>query len=386
MAVSVQVGDWLADRRFEVFEIHEGGMGLVYAAYDRLASPGREVVAIKTLRNELFVDPERSSRFAAECQLWVQLGRHPNVVKAHAIEEFEGRPHIVLELVTGGELRRRIGTPGLDVPRALRYGVEFCLGMEHAIRQGLRCHRDIKPANLLLTGSDTLKITDFGLASIRDELFAAGVESLGPIPLVEESAHQEIVWTDPRDQHGSHSLPVITDITAIVKHTDPPMRLPETENQPLKSSGTAAFSNLDPGTTIDHPPRNRVDVHETLIWHLTRTGALLGTLPYMAPEQFRDAHSADIRADIYSFGVVLFEMLTAELPFKGNTVAMLERQHSRYDPPSVIPSIHGRFAREAERIDKIVRRCLAKNPDDRFRTVADLRRALKAVLRRLNGI
>ena len=341
------------------------------------AAHGRENVAIKTLRDELLVDQERAGRFAAECQLWVKLGRHPNVVQAYSVERIDDRPHIVLELVTGGELRRRIGTRQLDVPQALRYGVEFCLGMEHAIRQGLRCHRDIKPANLLVSAGDHLKITDFGLASIRDELLANGLDGPGPIPLDESSTPQPIVWDDPRDQRDQTTAPVVTPLPAA--------EIPavEAETRPVPFDPTPL--EFDPESTLDFVPRNRLDSQDTLITHLTRTGVLLGTLPYMAPEQFRDPHSADIRADIYAFGVVLFEILTGELPFKGTTIAKLERQHSRYTPPSVVPSIPAKFGREAERIDKIVHKCLAKDPGERFGTVADLRKALTGVWRRVGG-
>ena len=177
-----QVGDRIADR-FEVFEVHHGGMGIVYLVRDRRRTAGYETVALKTLHDEFLPDRARSARFAAECRLWIRLGRHPHIVQAFAVEEIEGKPHLVLERVTGGELRGRIGTHPLDPPRALRHGVEFCLGLEHAIRNGLRCHRDIKPGNLLVTGAGTLKITDFGLAGIRDEYLAASLDLPdGPIP------------------------------------------------------------------------------------------------------------------------------------------------------------------------------------------------------------
>ena len=168
------------------------------------AALGREFVALKTLRGELLVNRERGGRFAEECRLWTHLGQHPNVVQAYSIDQIEGRPHIVLELVRGGELKERIGTPKLDLPLALKYGVEFCLGMEHAIRQGLRCHRDIKPGNLLVSDTGTLKITDFGLAGIRDELLAAGLDGPeSPIPLADEAPHQPIVWADLRDHNST---------------------------------------------------------------------------------------------------------------------------------------------------------------------------------------
>ena len=75
MTGALRVGDWIGDR-FEVFDIHEGGMSLVYVAHDHLGVSGRKVVALKTLKDELLGHRIRRSRFATECRLWVQLGQH----------------------------------------------------------------------------------------------------------------------------------------------------------------------------------------------------------------------------------------------------------------------------------------------------------------------
>lgn len=105
----------------------------------------------------------------------------------------------------------------------------------------------------------------------------------------------------------------------------------------------------------------------------------------MAPEQFRDPGSVDIRADIYGFGVVLFEMITGHLPFTGKSLDMLDRQHSRYVPPSVVPFIPRSLARVAGLVDEIVQRCLRKDPAERFQSMTDLRKAQLSVLSRLKA-
>lgn len=341
-------GDWIADR-FEVFAVHPGGMGVVYIAHDRLGPAGRQVVAVKTLRDEWLDDPDRLARFAAECRIWVQLGSHPNIVHAHEVVEVDDKPHIVLELVTGGDLRKRIGTPALDVAQALRYGVQFCLGMEHAARQGLRCHRDVKPGNLMVTVDGRLKITDFGLAVVRDELFAA--------PSVPDPARGI-------DLDDSSTVPLI-EYDNGSDHRPPP------EPAPASADPDAALTVLSSGG-------------DGTLARMTQTGSMLGTMPYMAPEQFRDSKAVDILADIYAIGVVLFEMIAHRTPFPGKTLAMYDRQHSRYAPPPLVPAIPRRFAREAEAIDAIVRRCLSKEPADRFESPLELRTALVRVLRRVD--
>ena len=202
MAGAYSVGDWIGGR-FQVFDVHEGGMSLVYVVNDQMGGPGPQVVALKTLRGELLRSRIRISRFAAECRLWVQLGAHTNIVRAHSVEVIDGRPYVVLELIQGGDLSRWIGTRRLNLTQALRFSYQFCQGMEHALQKGLHCHRDIKPGNLLITEDGTLKITDFGLARVSEEMMA-GLAELpdGSIPLAEPSAPQPIIWSDPRDWAG----------------------------------------------------------------------------------------------------------------------------------------------------------------------------------------
>jgi serine/threonine-protein kinase len=105
----------------------------------------------------------------------------------------------------------------------------------------------------------------------------------------------------------------------------------------------------------------------------------------MSPEQFRDPGSVDYRADIYAFGIVLFEMVTGKLPFRGKSLNMLDRQHSRSEPPSLVPSIPRTHARVAGSVDQLVQRCLKKDPADRFHTMSDLRKAMLTILSRIGA-
>src|SRR5262249_54126417 len=217
MVSTLGVGDWIGGR-FQIFDVHEGGMSLVYVVNDQMNGPGPQVVALKTLRTELLRSRVRVSRFATECRLWVQLGEHPNIVRAHSVEIFDGRPYVVLELIPGGDLHRWIGTSRLDLTQALRFGYQFCRGMEHALRQGLHCHRDIKPGNLMVTEQGTLKITDFGLARVSEEMMGVNRELPdGSIPLAEPIKSQPIIFTDPRDQPAMRSTGSLK--TAVVNNS-----------------------------------------------------------------------------------------------------------------------------------------------------------------------
>jgi serine/threonine-protein kinase len=107
---------------------------------------------------------------------------------------------------------------------------------------------------------------------------------------------------------------------------------------------------------------------------LTATGVSLGTPTYMATEQSAGDHALDGRADIYSLGCVLFEMLTGEPPFRANNTAALMAQHA-LDP---VPSVRAKRADVPEAVDLVIQRALAKQPDDRFASAAEMRAALEA--------
>ena len=111
---------------------------------------------------------------------------------------------------------------------------------------------------------------------------------------------------------------------------------------------------------------------------LTPLGAtMMGTPDYMAPEQALDFHRADIRADIYSLGCTLFYALTGQPPFPGGTLAQKLLRHQQVEPPAVM---HGRGEMPAE-LNVVLRRMLAKAPEERYPTPLAAAQALAAFTR-----
>src|SRR5262249_23559085 len=98
-----------------------------------------------------------------------------------------------------------------------------------------------------------------------------------------------------------------------------------------------------------------------------------GTPCYMAPEQFDDVKSVDVKADIYSFGVMLFQMITGKLPFSGRSLAEYRHCHKRLTPPH-LSRISG--SETAWQFSELVDRCLAKSPSQRFEDFREVRVAL----------
>ncbi|MEO7036346.1 MAG: serine/threonine-protein kinase [Polyangiaceae bacterium] len=105
---------------------------------------------------------------------------------------------------------------------------------------------------------------------------------------------------------------------------------------------------------------------------LTRTSTLIGSPLYMSPEQMRSAKDVDTRTDIWSLGVILYEMLTGCSPYTGDSIPALCASLLSDTPPS----LRSLRAAVPEELEDVVMHCLAKNRDERFATVSELARAL----------
>ncbi len=185
MSRSWQIGEFIKGR-WEVHKVLYGGVGEVYIVYDQAFG---EPFAAKTFQDQVFAySPTVADRFMREALAWIRMDVHPNVTQARMVEKIEGKPFLFLEYVSGGDLGSWIGTPRLlqDLPQILRFAIQFCEGMIHALSKGIRAHRDIKPANCLISHDGVLKITDFGLVQIREQASpansSAAARSGGSVP------------------------------------------------------------------------------------------------------------------------------------------------------------------------------------------------------------
>jgi len=146
-------------------------MGEVYRARDTRL--GRDV-AIKVLPPLFTSDPERLARFRREAQMLAALN-HPHIAQIHGLEEANGTQFLVLELVDGESLDKRIARGPLPVDEALGLAKQVAEALETAHEKGI-IHRDLKPANIAVTKDGHAKVLDFGLAKPADVSDAASLD------------------------------------------------------------------------------------------------------------------------------------------------------------------------------------------------------------------
>ncbi|HET9262607.1 MAG TPA: protein kinase [Vicinamibacterales bacterium] len=255
-----------------------GGMGEVYRARDvRL----ERQVAIKLLVSADAGDA--ADRLLREARSASALN-HPNICTLHEIGDADGHPFIVMELVEGESLDRRLAGQGLGLPAVLRLGAQIAAGLEHAHARGI-VHRDLKSANVAVTSDGRAKILDFGIAR----------------------------------------------------------RIPTSD---LANATRAAAT-------------------------LTSQKEIAGTLSYMAPEVLQ-GQPADARSDLWALGVLLVEMATGTLPFRGETGFALTSAILR-DPPDIPAAVVPPLA-------AVIRGLLAKEPGQRYQSAAEV----SSVLERLS--
>lgn len=252
----------------------QGGMGIVYRARDPLI--GRDV-AIKMIHERALDVPEIRERFYREARSAGRLS-HENIMVIYDIGEENGDPYIVMELLSGTDLRRLLNA---DPPPSLEHKLDIALqiarGLHYAHQHNV-IHRDIKPENIRILEDGRVKIMDFGIARIDSEA-------------------------------------------------------------------------------------------------RTVTRSSIGTPRYMSPEQIREVR-VDHRTDIFSFGVLFYELLTGTNPFSGEHVTTIIYKiiHEQPEP------IHLSDSDLSDELQYIVGRCLEKDPARRYQDFGEVIQDLKHLI------
>ena len=264
----------LPPRYREPQRIGHGGMGDIYRATDDVL--GRTVAA-KVLAERYAEDQSVRRRFTREALAAARLSGEPNTVTIFDVGEWNERPFIVMEHLSGGSLDDGIAREGAQpVERVLRWLEQAAAALDHAHANGV-VHRDVKPANLLLDGDGNVHMADFGIAS------AAGMDSL------------------------------------------------------------------------------------------TATGTILGTAGYLSPEQARGGRATSA-SDLYSLGVVAFELLTGTRPYERDSMTAEAAAHVN-EP---VPSAAARKVGLPRALDLVFQKAMAKRPQDRYRSASEFVSALRS--------
>ncbi|UCF32716.1 MAG: serine/threonine protein kinase, partial [Phycisphaerales bacterium] len=182
-------GTVIADRYRIVSPLGSGGMGVVYRAEDLTLG---QTVALKFLNPSMATNPTWLSRFRNEVRLAREV-THPCVCRMYDIGEADGRHFLTMEYVDGEDLDSLITRIGrLPHDKAVFIGRQICIGLAAAHGVGI-LHRDLKPANVMLDGRGQVRITDFGLAALPEQIKAGEIRAGTPAYMApEQMAGREV--------------------------------------------------------------------------------------------------------------------------------------------------------------------------------------------------
>jgi eukaryotic-like serine/threonine-protein kinase len=273
--------------------VGRGGMGEVYAAYDPELD---RKVAVKLLRVKpgAGVSPhEGRQRTLREAQAIARLS-HPNVVVVFDVGTFQEQVFIAMEFVEGNTVTYWLQAADRSWPEILKVFMAAGRGLAAAHDKGL-VHRDFKPDNVMVGRDNQVRVMDFGLARHMNEKDKPAGDR--PAGAGEKSG-------------GATQIPA-----AIADNKSPAAGLNVDVPETIVLSGP-------PGTTSAVEAQAHAAAAGMFGAQLTRTGAMMGTPAYMAPEQFLGT-ATDARTDQFSFCVALYEALYGERPFAGNTMYAL---------------------------------------------------------------
>lgn len=169
----LQVGATLDQGRYQIEAVlGRGGFGYVYRAREKLTG---ETVAVKELVPQLVSEPEMVHRFIQEARATLRL-THPNIARTFTIFQDEGTYYLAMEYLAGGSLADRLRRGPVPLEEAVRIVSDLCAALEYAHRLGV-IHCDLKPANVLFDAQGNVRLADFGVAHVSDQLMTLRVHT-----------------------------------------------------------------------------------------------------------------------------------------------------------------------------------------------------------------
>ena len=411
MNYSDPIGKTLDEKYRIERELGRGGMGTVYLA----THLGTErPVAIKVIAPQFMRRPEFVERFRREARAAGRL-RHPNVVDVtdfgFANTEQGQVAYLVMEYLDGctlGEILEE--EKNLPVSWTLDILEQVCSAVHEAHEQGI-IHRDLKPDNIWLEpnqrGGYTVKVLDFGIAKLEAQdshdtgefmvresaspTFAAGANTTFAGHAYDETIHDSASPT----VMGDRSTVAVQSRSAISNNDNETLIQPlangdegntllqsgngdEAGTLVLKARADGDANQEAVGTKImsdEHEVASSSTSHSSLLdsptsSDLTRVGAVLGTPLYMSPEQCR-GDKLDARSDIYSLGIIAYQMLSGGTPFKGDFTKVMESH--KFIPP---PPLNAKRVRR--KLKRVIHSSLSKDVEQRPQTAEAFANSLRS--------
>ena len=390
------VGQTLDDKYRLERLLGQGGMGAVYLA----THLGTErYVALKLITPQFMRNEEFVERFKREARAAGRL-RHPNVVDVtdfgFARSGNESVAYLVMEYLDGCTLSDVLAEEErLPLYWAVDILEQVCSAVHEAHQQGI-VHRDLKPDNIWLEpnrlGGYRVKVLDFGIAKL-----AEAVNLSPPAPPVFKSAEEtptlQLSRTPPAATAGDLELEAarlaLAPVSSLESETliqnvdeiDDPVRATQiAANEARATQGVAEgdqtrlLGDVAPRTVgpAAQGQGNTDAMSTAATTGLTRIGAILGTPLYMSPEQCR-GENLDARSDIYSLGIITYQMLSGAPPFTGQTTSVI-RAHVE-NQPTALREVNGKLPK---RVSRLIMSALAKDPAARPQTALAFANAMRA--------
>ncbi|MBZ4417064.1 serine/threonine-protein kinase [Myxococcus sp. RHSTA-1-4] len=358
-----------------------GGAGTVYRALDRRTN---DEVALKLLSGGPALDARAARRLAREFETLADLS-HPNVVKVFESGVHEGVPYLTMELIEGLTLRHYLD---MSSENLLSHPTGYSTP-----RSPLSIRRtaddDFGPGSESDSMADSEEDGErvFGLAAFADEAPSEDLASFtgGGMPAAAIDSDDSMEGFAPPPPTSKRPELEERDRVQRVEDLNRPERMGRLKDAMLQVCEALAYIHGHGLVHRDLKPSNIMVDEDRQVRlmdfglakfladdvAITEAGKLVGTYRYMAPEQIL-GEPLDGRSDLYSLGVILYELLSGRPPFDAKTPHELWRQVLETEPPPVLAlNLHG-----DPQLARVAHRLIRKEPDDRFQTAEEVYEAL----------